>query len=135
MTPEQRPQPARQPVADAGTPPPPAVSPPPPPPPDSRVNVSISKRGPSPVRKFGAGLPMKPGFLPDKPMLLQPKPSNRAEIPPPKEKERPVKKREPSRRTRKQDQEAYGRVFQGCGLQSDYEVTTKLGEGTFGWVT
>ncbi|KAI0766248.1 kinase-like domain-containing protein [Irpex lacteus] len=29
---------------------------------------------------------------------------------------------------------AYGRVFQGCGQQSDYEVTTKLGEGTFGEV-
>lgn len=30
--------------------------------------------------------------------------------------------------------EAYGREFVGCGVQSDYDLTTKLGEGTFGFV-
>ncbi|KIK92698.1 hypothetical protein PAXRUDRAFT_146724 [Paxillus rubicundulus Ve08.2h10] len=30
--------------------------------------------------------------------------------------------------------EAYGRTFEGCGMQRDYNVTTKLGEGTFGEV-
>jgi serine/threonine-protein kinase BUR1 len=49
-------------------------------------------------------------------------------------KPRPVRKREPVRRVRKEEVEAYGRSFAGCGLQDDYEVTTKLGEGTFGWV-
>ncbi|EEB99486.1 hypothetical protein MPER_00830 [Moniliophthora perniciosa FA553] len=26
----------------------------------------------------------------------------------------------------------FGRLLKGCGLQEDYEATTKLGEGTFG---
>ena len=38
-------------------------------------------------------------------------------------------------RSREEEKAAYGRVFIGCGLQSDYEVTTKLGEGTFGYVS
>jgi serine/threonine-protein kinase BUR1 len=50
-------------------------------------------------------------------------------------KPRPVRKREPVRRARKEEMEAYGRSFVGCGFQDDYEVTTKLGEGTFGWVS
>lgn len=40
----------------------------------------------------------------------------------------------PTRRTQKQEVQAYGHKFVGCGLQSDYDVTTKLGEGTFGYV-
>jgi hypothetical protein len=40
----------------------------------------------------------------------------------------------PTRRTQKQEVQAYGHKFIGCGLQSDYDVTTKLGEGTFGYV-
>ncbi|KAL7284009.1 hypothetical protein ACG7TL_001282 [Trametes sanguinea] len=43
-------------------------------------------------------------------------------------------KRKPVHRTREQEQEAYGRIFVGCGQQSDYAVLTKLGEGTFGEV-
>jgi serine/threonine-protein kinase BUR1 len=43
-----------------------------------------------------------------------------------------VKKRMPMRRSPKEEYEAYGRSFEGCGMQSDYDVTTKLGEGTFG---
>ncbi|KIL57549.1 hypothetical protein M378DRAFT_87715 [Amanita muscaria Koide BX008] len=38
------------------------------------------------------------------------------------------------RRSRKEEMDAYGRTFAGCGEQSDFEVTTKLGEGTFGEV-
>lgn len=45
-----------------------------------------------------------------------------------------LRKREPVRRTQKQEVQAYGHKFIGCGLQSDYDVTTKLGEGTFGFV-
>jgi hypothetical protein len=37
-------------------------------------------------------------------------------------------------RSRKEEAEAYGRTFTGCGIQSDYEVMSKLGEGTFGYV-
>lgn len=43
-------------------------------------------------------------------------------------------RRKPIHRTREQEQQAYGRVFVGCGQQSDYTVMTKLGEGTFGCV-
>ncbi|KIK70229.1 hypothetical protein GYMLUDRAFT_34719 [Collybiopsis luxurians FD-317 M1] len=38
------------------------------------------------------------------------------------------------RKSREEEKAAYGRVFEGCGLKSDYEMTTKLGEGTFGEV-
>jgi hypothetical protein len=38
------------------------------------------------------------------------------------------------RRTQKQEVQAYGHKFIGCGLQTDYDITTKLGEGTFGFV-
>lgn len=44
------------------------------------------------------------------------------------------KKREPVKRSRKEEMEAYGKTFEGCGKQSDYTVTTKVGEGTFGYV-
>ncbi|KAG2111801.1 Pkinase-domain-containing protein [Suillus cothurnatus] len=44
------------------------------------------------------------------------------------------RKRVPVQRTRKQEQEAYGHIFLGCGQQSDYDATAKLGEGTFGEV-
>lgn len=47
-------------------------------------------------------------------------------------KPRPIRRREPVKRTRKEEVEAYGHAFEGCGMQTDYEVTTKLGEGTFG---
>jgi hypothetical protein len=43
-------------------------------------------------------------------------------------------RREPVQRSRAEEEKAYGRTFEGCGQQSDYEVTTKLGEGTFGFV-
>ena len=52
-----------------------------------------------------------------------------------KVREEPRRSRNPCpRRTQKQEVQAYGRKFIGCGLQSDYDVTTKLGEGTFGFV-
>jgi serine/threonine-protein kinase BUR1 len=40
----------------------------------------------------------------------------------------------PAQRTREEEKAAYGRVFTGCGLRADYELATKLGEGTFGEV-
>ncbi|KAJ3853672.1 kinase-like domain-containing protein [Lentinula lateritia] len=39
-----------------------------------------------------------------------------------------------SRRPREEEKKAFGRVFEGCGVKTDYEATTKLGEGTFGEV-
>jgi serine/threonine-protein kinase BUR1 len=36
--------------------------------------------------------------------------------------------------SRKEEEEAYGRTFLGCGSITDYDITTKLGEGTFGLV-
>ena len=54
---------------------------------------------------------------------------------PRKVREEPRRNRNPRlRRTQKQEVQAYGHKFIGCGLQSDYDVTTKLGEGTFGFV-
>lgn len=44
------------------------------------------------------------------------------------------RRREPVHRTRKEEMAVYGRTFEGCGHQNDYETTTKLGEGTFGEV-
>ncbi|KZT00647.1 Pkinase-domain-containing protein [Laetiporus sulphureus 93-53] len=37
-------------------------------------------------------------------------------------------------RTREEEAKVYGRTFVGCGRQEDYNVLTKLGEGTFGEV-
>jgi hypothetical protein len=45
-----------------------------------------------------------------------------------------VRKRIPVKRSPKEEEAAYGRMFKGCGRQKDYEITTKLGEGTFGYV-
>jgi serine/threonine protein kinase len=42
--------------------------------------------------------------------------------------------KEPILRAREEEKAAYGRVFVGCGKREDYELTTKLGEGTFGEV-
>lgn len=43
-------------------------------------------------------------------------------------------RRKPVQRTRADDLIAYGRIFEGCGSKSDYDIITKLGEGTFGYV-
>ncbi|KAL5521803.1 BUR1 [Sanghuangporus sanghuang] len=43
-------------------------------------------------------------------------------------------KRVPVKRTREQEKTAYQRIFIGCGNRDDYDVMTKLGEGTFGEV-
>ena len=50
--------------------------------------------------------------------------------------ERPAKRQrcEPVHRSREEEQKAYGHIFVGCGRQDDYDATTKLGEGTFGYV-
>ncbi|KAF9493060.1 Pkinase-domain-containing protein [Pleurotus eryngii] len=59
--------------------------------------------------------------------------NHRASSPPPP-KPSAIPRIRHARRSRKEEEKAYGRTFEGCGEQSDYNVTTKLGEGTFGEV-
>lgn len=123
------------------TPPPPTSSPPPPPPPDSR----LLKDETLPTKHALVSIPLKRPAAPldthSPPSMPLPK-VKEPEVPRPGKKEepkepeapkpRPIRRREPVKRTRKEEVEAYGHAFEGCGMQTDYEVTTKLGEGTFG---
>ncbi|KZS92631.1 Pkinase-domain-containing protein [Sistotremastrum niveocremeum HHB9708] len=54
----------------------------------------------------------------------------KAAVPPPPPKPPKI----PQTFSKKQESENYGRTFLGCGDIVDYEVSTKLGEGTFGVV-
>jgi serine/threonine-protein kinase BUR1 len=123
------------------TPPPPALPPPPAPPPDTRLNgaalppthdeVSFSLKRPSaPPAPRDAHSP-KP--LPLPPAIAEAN-QEQTEKRAPKEdaKARPHRRREFRMRSKKEEHQVYGRIFEGCGSQSDYSVTTKLGEGTFG---
>ncbi|KAJ7442497.1 kinase-like domain-containing protein [Mycena galericulata] len=113
-------------------PPPPTTSPPPPPPPDARL--------------IPRNLPPRDAPLPPPPPSLPPRPPAPLDIhspapmvrpPPPevrKETVRIMRKPPPPRRSLLEEEKAYGRVFKGCGNQQDYQITTKLGEGTFGEV-
>ncbi|TFK49340.1 Pkinase-domain-containing protein [Heliocybe sulcata] len=118
-------------------PPPPPSPPPPPPPGEPAVDETLPVRHAAvsisiPVKRPGA--PREDRTPPS--VLLPrndetPKPSEtkrRAPVVPPKPKRVPV------HRTPEQEKAAYGRAFVGCGSQSDYDVLTKLGEGTFGEV-
>ncbi|TFK41515.1 kinase-like domain-containing protein [Crucibulum laeve] len=126
---------------------PPSSTPPPPPPPDLRLQhdqsmlpltharVTIMAQPPPPKTRPGA--PMDAHSPP--PMGLpsaKKEAMNGAEKP--KEPEPPrvrmFHKREPVRRSREEELKVYGREFKGCGMQADYEVMIKLGEGTFGEV-
>ena len=124
-----------------GTPPMPLEVPPPAPPPDERLKVLPTQHAAVKI-----SLPKKPPTPLDSSSLLAPKE-------PPK----PIRqdsdggrgdrrdggetkvvahrsRRVPVQRTREEERAVYGRIFQGCGMQSDYDVITKLGEGTFGYV-
>ncbi|KAF8631483.1 hypothetical protein AX15_002371 [Amanita polypyramis BW_CC] len=124
-----------------GTPPPPPQSPPPPPPPDTRL---LPKNDMLPDLHVHVTIPMKrpgaPRDIHSPPSILHHAPPVDGEDKEKKDKQkvepkaRLVRAREISRRSRKEEVEAFGRMFVGCGEQSDYEVTTKLGEGTFGEV-
>ncbi|KDR68381.1 hypothetical protein GALMADRAFT_257032 [Galerina marginata CBS 339.88] len=140
---------------------PPSSSPPPAPPPDTRLNkdsilppihaqVKITLKRPdappnlhSPVAldlpPVSTAQAMAHGaeLRSDKPQFQPPK--ERPEVKEPvKEPERPklqmFRRKLPARRTQKAELMAYGHGFVGCGQKSDYEATTKLGEGTFGEV-
>ena len=43
------------------------------------------------------------------------------------------KKRELVKRSREEEKAAYGRIFIGCSQKDNYDMMTKLGEGTFGY--
>ncbi|KAF8156827.1 kinase-like domain-containing protein [Crassisporium funariophilum] len=144
------------PPSDLG-PRPPSSTPPPAPPPDSRLTkdtrlpiihaqVKITLKRPEAPKN--AHSPLALDLAPistakamqngvetkeEKPQGPQgPKEPSKKDSEPPRV--RMVRRREPVRRTKKEEVQAYGRGFIGCGLQSDYEATTKLGEGTFGEV-
>ncbi|KAF4616536.1 hypothetical protein D9613_008715 [Agrocybe pediades] len=134
------------PPADAG-PRPPSSTPPPAPPPDTRLHPASHLPPPPPGLKKPSA--PKADHSP-KSLDLPPVSTGRAMAngpqmklsrtnqPPPAKEARPeparLKKKLPLRRPQKVEIAAYGHTFVGCGLQSDYEATTKLGEGTFGEV-
>ncbi|EPQ53669.1 Pkinase-domain-containing protein [Gloeophyllum trabeum ATCC 11539] len=123
--------------------PPPPPSPPPPPPPGE---PSVSEALPAEHVAVSISLPIKRPGAPKEdrspPSILEggrvpapvPDPSPQKE-PATERRVVPLKpKRTPVHRTREQEKIAYGRTFVGCGSQADYDVLTKLGEGTFGEV-
>lgn len=127
--------------ATGSVPPPPAFSPPPPPPPDARLLKDTRLPTEHAMVSIALKPPVAPRNVHSPTALPLPEPNAEAvdggqkrkedkepEVPKP----RPVRKREPVRRSRKEEVEAYGHAFDGCGMQADYSVTTKLGEGTFG---
>lgn len=130
----------------SGTPPPPVSSPPPPPPPDQRLqnNVPDYKNQTLPVEHSAISIAFPPPGAPRNehspkslplPVVtdVSQKDQEAKQIPRSLTTFIRKREREPIRRTRKEEEKAYGRSFTGCGLQADYEITTKLGEGTFGW--
>jgi serine/threonine-protein kinase BUR1 len=124
------------------TPPPPLEPPPPPPPPIDLKDDTLPISHPA----VSIPLPMRRPAAPmdvHSPTPLPLPPAEESAVK--REQERKdseghvrevfeIKKRLPVRRSRKEEYAAYGRSFEGCGMQGDYDVTTKLGEGTFGRV-
>ena len=114
------------------SPPPPPSDPPPPPPPERSLPlehqpISFSVPPKKPVTPKFSRSP--PPLDPVQSTNLVPKtePGTPDQLPPP-----PLKRPERTRRSRKEEELAYGRTFPGCGSIHDYDITTKLGEGTFG---
>lgn len=113
-------------------PPPPSAAPPLPPASDTHtiqqgyaaVSVSTSQnqaeppRGRSPAPQANRQLDVNQSLPP--PSIAKPGPKRKGPM--------------PQRMPEKEEKEKYGRVFVGCGRQHDYNMTTKLGEGTFGEV-
>lgn len=153
--------PPPMPPTDAG-PRPPSSTPPPAPPPDVRLKdtqvplvheqVKILAQRPEAPRNVHSPTPLR---LPPPPSAkamapVPERPIERPPLPPPPQatnevkedrkeieqaKLRMIQRKLPARRSQKVEMHAYDHGFIGCGLKSDYEATTKLGEGTFGCVT
>lgn len=129
-------------------PPPPPVSTPPPPPPDilpghrDSVKFSISKRDHDGrrMRSDQHPPPCKPNSPADAARQTDGRNSRASSEAPRKGRDKasprqdtPKKpRRPPATRTASQERSAYDRVFVGCGRMDAYDVTTKVGEGTFG---
>lgn len=123
-------------------PPQPDAPPPPPPPgdivrsvlPDTHqaVRISLPKKPPTPVN-FSPPTHPVPLRHEERPRLPQPEPQQ-----PNQNGQAKVfvqrSRRKPVQRSREEERKVYGRIFEGCGKQEDYDVITKLGEGTFGYV-
>lgn len=91
---------------------------------------------PPPSAKAMAPVPERPierPPLPPPPQATNEVKEDRKEIE--QAKLRMIQRKLPARRSQKVEMHAYDHGFIGCGLKSDYEATTKLGEGTFGCVT
>lgn len=130
------------------TPPPPSTAPPPPPTETYQVEVLPTahtaikfalppKKPLTPLNVYSPPslpVPNKTNVVPKGETMYamqqddsQPEPGE-VKVAPPKPKRKPVV------RSREEEAKVYGRMFAGCGRQEDYDVLTKLGEGTFGYV-
>jgi serine/threonine-protein kinase BUR1 len=114
------------------SPPPPPSDPPPPPPPERSLlpeHQPISFSVPSKKQVTPMLSRSPPTLDPAQVAKDAPKtePGTPDQPPPP-----PSKRLERTRRSRKEEEMAYGYTFSGCGSIHDYDITTKLGEGTFG---
>ncbi|KAI0360429.1 Pkinase-domain-containing protein [Trametes cingulata] len=118
----------------AGTPPPPSRPPPPPPP----LSASLPPRPSTPLntrspRALPSALPRQESEIRAAGSAM-PRQEQSKDTSVTKPAARRPPRRKPVHRTREEEHQAYGRIFVGCGQQSDYAVLTKLGEGTFGEV-
>lgn len=125
-------------------PPQPDAPPPPPPPgddvrrvlPDTHqtVRIALPKKPPTPVH-FSPPSHSVPLRYEEKPQVSKPEPQTH-QLNEGNETKVFVQRtrRKPVQRSREEEHRVYGHIFEGCGKQEDYDVITKLGEGTFGYV-
>lgn len=114
------------------SPPPPPSDPPPPPPPErslppEHLPISFSVPSKKPVTPKLSRSPPPLDSAQVVKDVLKSEPGVADPLQPP-----PLKRSERMRRSRKEEELAYSRAFSGCGSIHDYDITTKLGEGTFG---
>ncbi|OCH84236.1 Pkinase-domain-containing protein [Obba rivulosa] len=123
---------------------PPSVPPPPPPPEIMKesvlptehtvIKIPLPKKPPTPVNLHSPpSMPVPPpktGTIPHAPESRERLRANGSVEPPVAHRHR----RRATLRPREEEERLYGRLFLGCGRQDDYDVLTKLGEGTFGEV-
>ena len=124
-------------------PPQPDAPPPPPPPGEDRnilpdthqaVRISLPKKPPTPMN-FSPPSHSAPLRHEEKPWLPPPEPQSQSHSHSENSQAKVFvqrSRRKPVQRSREDERRVYGRIFEGCGKQEDYDVMTKLGEGTFG---
>ena len=138
--------PSIQPPSPSGAPPPPPPSSPPPVPPSyalkndtlppdhSAISIANPLKRPQAPRDAHSPspYPLPPAREEDVRRAQEKKDAVGGEVPSKSVVAPQRRRREPVQRSRKEEMAVYGRSFEGCGRQSDYDATTKLGEGTFG---